>query len=46
MYYFFIDQRNTERLFTTFAGQLILCASFVMNVVAYVWARRILNADI
>lgn len=46
MYYFFIDPVNTERLFTTVPGQLILCASLVLNLVAYLWARQILNADI
>lgn len=46
MYYFFIDPDNTERLFTTVPGQLILCASLVLNLVAYLWARAILNADI
>jgi len=46
MYYFFIDPENTERLFTTVPGQLILCASLVFNLVAYLWARKILNADI
>lgn len=46
MYYFFIDPVNTERLFTTVPGQLILCASVVLNIVAYLWARAILNADI
>ncbi|HLJ12733.1 MAG TPA: type II secretion system F family protein [Planctomycetaceae bacterium] len=46
MYYFFIDPENTERLFVTVPGQLILCASLAFNLVAYVWARRILNADI
>lgn len=46
MYYFFIDPENTERLFTTVPGQLILCTSLVFNLVAYIWARRILNADI
>jgi tight adherence protein B len=46
MYYFFIDPENTERLFITVPGQLILCTSLVFNLVAYVWARKILNADI
>jgi tight adherence protein B len=46
MYYFFIDPENTERLFTTVPGQLILCASLVLNIVAYLWARAILNSDI
>lgn len=46
MYYFFIDPENTERLFVTVPGQLILCAALVLNLVAYLWARKILNADI
>ncbi len=46
MYYFVIDQENTERLFTTVPGQIMLCAALVLNVVAYLWARAILNPDI
>lgn len=46
LYYFFIDQANTERLFTTVAGQVILSMSVILNVLAYLWARAILNADI
>jgi len=46
MYYLFIDPKNTERLFVTFPGQLMLCTSILMNILAYLWARQILNADI
>ncbi len=46
LYYFVVDPVNTERLFTTFAGQLILSAAIILNVVAYLWARHILNPDI
>lgn len=46
MYYFFIDPVNTERLFTTVPGQLMLCISLVFNLVSYLWARKILNSDI
>lgn len=46
MYYFFIDPLNTERLFTTVPGQLMLCVALVFNIVAYLWARAILNSDI
>lgn len=46
LYYLVIDPVNTERLFTTFTGQLILSAAIVLNVVAYLWARHILNPDI
>lgn len=46
MYYFVVDPVNTERLFTTFAGQIMLSASVVLNLVAYVWSRKILTPDI
>lgn len=46
LYYFVVDPVNTEKLFTTVLGQLFLCASIVLNVVAYIWARHILNPDI
>lgn len=46
MYYFFIDPENTERLFVTVPGQIILCASLIFNLAAYLWARAILNSDI
>ncbi len=46
VYYFIVDPANTERLFTTVLGQVFLCAALVLNVVAYLWARRILNPDI
>lgn len=46
LYYFVVDPVNTERLFTTLPGQLILSVAIVLNVVAYLWARQILNPDI
>jgi len=46
IYYFVIDPENTARLFTTVWGQILLSASVVLNVVAYVWARAILSPDI
>lgn len=46
VYYFIIDQENTARLFTTVWGQILLCTAIVLNVVAYLWARIILNPDI
>ena len=46
LYYFVVDPVNTEKLFTTFPGQLILSVAIVFNVVAYLWARHILNPDI
>lgn len=46
VYYFVIDPLNTERLFTTFPGQIILCASILLNLASYLWARAILRSDI
>lgn len=44
--YAWVDPDNTSLLFTSFPGQIILAAAVVLNVVAYVWALQILNADI
>jgi tight adherence protein B len=46
MYYFFLDKENTARLFTTFAGQVMLCVAVILNVSAFLWARKILNPEI
>jgi len=46
LYYFVIDRQNTERLFTSVPGQIMLSIAIVLNVVAYLWARKILNPDI
>jgi tight adherence protein B len=46
MYYFVLDPENTEKLFTTVPGQLILSLAIVLDIGAYVWSQYILNADI
>lgn len=46
IYYFVIDPVNTMLLFTTVWGQILLGAAVLLNVIAYVWARAILRADI
>lgn len=46
MYYFFFDAENTARLFTDVMGQLILVVAGTLNIVAYLWARKILNPEI
>lgn len=46
MYYFLLDPVNTARLFTTFAGQVMLCVAIILNVSAFLWARKILNPEI
>jgi tight adherence protein B len=44
--YFFIDPENTTLLFTKTFGHFILALALVLNVIAYLWARVILNPDI
>lgn len=44
--YHFVDPLNTERLFTTLPGQLMLAAAVILNVVAWLWARTILSPDV
>jgi len=44
--YYFVDPVNTSLLFTRLIGQLLLAAALVLNVIAYAWARMILNPDI
>ncbi len=44
--YYFVDPNNTKLLFTHMYGQMLLAAAVVLNLVAYVWARAILNPDI
>jgi tight adherence protein B len=46
MYYFFFDAENTARLFTNVVGQLILVVAATLNILAYLWARKILNPEI
>lgn len=46
LYYFVFDPENTRKLFETVPGQLMLCVAIIMDVVAYVWARVILNPEI
>lgn len=44
--YYFVDPVNTMLLFTKMLGQVILAVAVVFNVLAYLWARVILNPDI
>ena len=46
MAYYFVDPVNTTLLFTRMLGQMLLAMAVVLNVVAYFWARVILNPDI
>ncbi len=44
--YYFVDPINTVCLFTETLGQMILALAVVLNVIAYLWARLILNPDL
>ena len=44
--YFFVDPDNTTLLFTERFGQMVLALAVVLNVLAYLWARTILNPEI
>lgn len=44
--YYFVDPVNTTMLFTQTAGHILLAIALVLNVVAYLWARVILNPEI
>ena len=44
--FYFMDPVNTTLLFTRLFGQVLLAIAVLFNVVAYLWARAILNPDI
>jgi len=44
--YWLVDPVNTHLLFVKPAGQALLATAAVLNVIAYLWARAILNPDI
>ena len=46
MYWAFLDPGSVERLFVEPAGQLVLVAAVLLNLVAYFWAQRILDAEL
>ena len=44
--YYFLDSNAVGNLFGTIIGQLLLTVAIILNVIAYLWARHILNPDI
>jgi len=46
MYYFLMDPESTSRLFTEIPGQLMLATATILDIAAYLWARKILNPEI
>lgn len=44
--FYFVDPQNTMRLFETLPGQILVAIAVVLNILAYLWARVIMNPDI
>jgi len=44
--WYFVDPVNTAKLFTEVFGHILLAIVVVIDIVAYLWARAILNPDI
>ncbi|MEC7501272.1 MAG: type II secretion system F family protein [Planctomycetota bacterium] len=44
--YYFVDSTAVANIFVTTIGQLLLTTAIVLNIIAYFWARHILNPDI
>ena len=44
--YYFVDSQAVANIFVTTIGQLLLTTSATLNIIAYFWARHILNPDI
>lgn len=44
--YYLIDPINTTRLFVTLPGQIMLSTAVVLNVTAWLWAKRLLTPNI
>ena len=46
MYFLFFDPENTSRMFTELPGQTMLAIAALLNIVAWLWARKILTPEI
>ncbi|MEZ6067697.1 MAG: type II secretion system F family protein [Planctomycetaceae bacterium] len=46
LYYFAVDAEATAKLFTEVPGQMILALALLLNITAYLWARKILSPEI
>lgn len=46
LYYVGVDARSTTRLFTEIPGQIMLAIAATLNIIAFLWARKILNPEI
>ena len=44
--YYFVDSQAVANIFVTTIGQLLLSTAIALNIIAYFWARHILNPDI
>ena len=44
--YYFVDSQAVSNTFSSTIGQILLATSITLNIIAYLWARHILNPDI
>ena len=44
--YYFVDSQAVANIFVTTIGQILLATAIILNIIAYFWARHILNPDI
>ena len=44
--YYFVDSQAVANIFVTTIGQILLTTAITLNIIAYFWARHILNPDI
>jgi len=44
--YFIVDAKGVERMFVTTPGKIILAAIVVLNVLGFLWIRKIMDIDI
>jgi len=44
--YFIVDAKGVERMFVTTPGKIILAAIVVLNILGFLWIRKIMDIDI
>ncbi|MDP6544000.1 MAG: type II secretion system F family protein [Phycisphaerae bacterium] len=44
--YFIVDSKGVERMFVTTPGKVILAAILVLNILGFLWIRKIMDIDI
>ena len=44
--YFIVDAKGVESMFTSTAGKVILAAIIILNILGFLWIRKIMDIDI